>query len=305
MEAPARLLGRLNPLGFGRSEVAPAANDVDGFFPAGSMIRRLHSERLIAFSGVRALLMQACDPLAVIGFRDHSVIFDDPRRRLMNTDRSMSRMYFGDEDLARQTGLQVQAMHDRVNGTIAEDYGPIPAGSYYSANDPELMLWTLATLADSALVYWGGIFGELDAEEREEYWSDYRQIGLLLGMPDGSMPATEPEMREYVRGRLTDGSLYISDENRERSKGIIFTPPFGGWLKLAFTPVTEAVKLSSVGFLPKEIRELFGFSWDPAREALLRSSVLQVRYGSKLWLDSVRLHPAARQPAGVPFGTRA
>ena len=249
--------------------------------------------------------MQACDPLAVIGFRDHSVIFDDPRRRFINTDRSMSRMYFGDEELARQTGLQIQAMHDRVNGKTTEDYGPIPAGSSYSASDPELMLWTLATLADSALLYYERIFGSLAASEREQYWSDYRQIGKLLGMPEASMPDTEPDLRDYVKGRLTDGSLYISEDISARSKGIIFTPPFGGWLKVAFTPVTEAVKLSSVGFLPPEIRKLFGFSWDPAREALLRSSILQIRVGSRFWLDSVRLHPAARQPAGLPFGSRA
>jgi len=280
------------------------AREVDGYFPANSMIRKLHSERLIAFSGVRALLMQACDPLAVIGFRDHSVIFDDPRRRLMNTDRSMSRMYFGDEELAIRTGLQIQAMHDRVTGTIAEDYGPIPAGSAYSAGDPELMLWTLATLADSALLYYERLLGSLSDQERQDYWDDYRQIGILLGMPPESMPETEPELRDYVKGRLTDGSLYISDENRERSKGIIFTPPFSGWLKLAFRPVTEAVKLSSVGFLPKEIRKMFGFSWDPAREALLRSSIVQIRIGSRFWLDSVRLHPAARQPVGIPFGSR-
>ncbi|MCY7289129.1 MAG: DUF2236 domain-containing protein, partial [Cryobacterium sp.] len=85
MEAPALFSSLLAPLGIGRGGQGRNANEVDGYFPADSMIRRLHSERLIAFSGVRALLMQACDPLAVVGFRDHSVIFDDPRRRLMNT----------------------------------------------------------------------------------------------------------------------------------------------------------------------------------------------------------------------------
>jgi len=59
-------------------------------------------------------------------------------------------------------------------------------------------------------------------------------------------------------------------------------------------PLTEAVKLSSVGFLPREIRRLYGFGWDPARAAILESSALQIRLGQRFWLDQIRLHPAAR-----------
>src|ERR1700709_263770 len=39
------------------------AAEVDGFFAADSMVRHLHSERVVLFSGARALLMQACEPL--------------------------------------------------------------------------------------------------------------------------------------------------------------------------------------------------------------------------------------------------
>ncbi|MEX0621046.1 MAG: oxygenase MpaB family protein [Solirubrobacterales bacterium] len=303
MELVASAFGLLSPLGIGRGESSEvAASKVDGFFPANSMIRRLHSERLIAFSGVRALLMQACDPLAVVGFRKHSILFDDPRTRLMSTDQRMSRMYFGDQALAMRTGEEIQAMHRKVEGKVKERYGPIARGTHYSASDPELMLWTLATLADSALLYWERIFGSLPAEESEAYWADYRQIGMLLGMPEDSMPASEPELREYVRGRLSDGSLYISPEVRDRSTGIIFDPPFEGWLKLVLTPVSEAIKLSSIGFLPGEIREMYGFGWDPARETLLRTSLLQIRIASRIWPDVIRRHPASREPSGALEG---
>ena len=112
------------------------AADVDGFFPADSMVRRLHGERLVLFSGVRALLMQACEPLGVIGFERHSIIFDDPRLRLRRTDERMSRIYFGTAAQAEETGRIVQAMHRRVRGSTEEDYGPIPAGTTYDASDP-------------------------------------------------------------------------------------------------------------------------------------------------------------------------
>jgi uncharacterized protein (DUF2236 family) len=284
---------------------APRAEEVDGFFAADSMVRRLHRERLVLFSGVRALLMQACDPLAVVGFRRHSIIFDDPQARLLRTDERMSRIYFGSREEAEETGRVVRAMHRRVRGRTPARYGPIAKGTPYDASDPELGLWVLATLADSALVYYERIFGALDPDERERYWSEYRRVGELLGLPPDSMPATHAGLEEYVEGRLGDGSLWISDERREQAVAMILEPPYTGWLRAAVVPVTETVRLISTGLLPPEIRRLFGFGWDPGREALLRSTLLQLRVGARFWLDAVRLHPAARQPAGERYGSLA
>jgi uncharacterized protein (DUF2236 family) len=284
---------------------ARSAEDVDGFFTADSMVRRLHRERLVLFSGVRALLMQACDPLAVVGFQRHSIIFDDPQARLQRTDERMSRIYFGSREEAGETGRVVQAMHRRVRGKTPADYGPVPKGTAYAASDPELGLWVLATLADSALVYYERIFGSLADEDRERYWSEYRQVGKLLGLPPESMPATVAGLRQYVAGRLNDGSLWISEDRREQAVQMILEPPFTGALRTALIPLTETIRLISVGLLPPEIRRLFGFGWDPAREALLRSALLQLRVGSRFWPDAVRLHPAARISAGERYGALA
>jgi len=294
------MLSLVPGLGQGRE---PVAEEVDGFFAADSMVRRLHRERLVLFSGVRALLMQACDPLAVVGFQRHSIIFDDPQARLLRTDERMSRIYFGTREEAEETGRVVQAMHRRVRGKTPAKYGPIPKGTPYDASDPKLGLWVLATLADSAIVYYERIFGALAEEERERYWSEYRQVGELLGLPPDSMPATHGDLEEYVHGRLNDGSLWISDDRREQAERMILEPPYSGWLRTAVTPLTETIRLISTGLLPPEIRRLFGFSWDPGREALLRSALLQLRLSSRFWLDTVRLHPAARAPAGTRYGS--
>ncbi|MBA3865023.1 MAG: DUF2236 domain-containing protein [Solirubrobacterales bacterium] len=286
-------------------ERPPHAREVDGFFGADSMVRRLHRERLVLFSGVRALLMQACDPLGVVGFQRHSIIFDDPQTRLQRTDERMSRIYFGGVEEAEETGRVVRAMHRRVRGTTEARYGPIAKGTAYDASDPRLGLWVLATLADSAVVYYERIFGALTEDQRERYWSEYRQVGELLGLPPDSMPGTYLELREYIAGRLGDGSLWISDERREQTVVMILEPPFSGWRRAAVIPVNETIRLISTGLLPAEIRGLFGFPWDPAREALLRSALLQLRFGSHLWPDAVRLHPAARALVGERYGALA
>jgi uncharacterized protein (DUF2236 family) len=281
------------------------ADQVDGFFGADSMVRRLHRERVVAFSGLRALFMQACEPLGVVGFEQHSIIFDDPRTRLLRTDERMSRIYFGTAEQAEKTGRIVRAMHRRVRGVTDEDYGPVPAGTPYAASDPALGLWVLATLADSALLYYERVIGTLDPDDRERYWAEYRRVGELLGLPPDSMPAAVADLRDYVNGRLTDGSLWINEERRERAKKMLFEPPFTGFMRVATTPIRETIKLISVGMLPSQVRKMLGFSWDPAREALLRSYLLQLRLGSRFWPDAVRLHPAARGEAGEPYGALA
>jgi uncharacterized protein (DUF2236 family) len=283
----------------------PRADEVDGFFGADSMVRRLHRERVVAFSGLRALFMQACEPLGVVGFEQHSIIFDDPRTRLLRTDERMSRVYFGTAEQAERTGRIVRAMHRRVRGVTDEDYGPVPAGTPYDASDPALGLWVLATLADSALLYYERVLGTLDPDDRERYWAEYRRVGELLGLPSDSMPAGVADLRDYVNGRLTDGSLWINEDRRDRAKKMLFEPPFTGFMRVATTPIRETIKLISVGMLPSQVRTLLGFSWDPAREALLRSYLLQLRLGSRFWPDAVRLHPAARADAGEAYGALA
>jgi uncharacterized protein (DUF2236 family) len=230
------------------------------------------------------------------------VIFDDPGARLQRTDERMSHIYFGTREEAERTGEIVRSMHERVRGRTPEDYGPIPAGTAYDASDPELGLWVLATLADSALLYYERVFGRLPTVERDRYWSEYRRVGAVLGLPYDSMPPTLTDLRLYLERRLDDGSLWISEERREQAVAMVFDPPLSGWARAAATPLTETVKLISAGLLPPQVRHLLGISWDPAREALLRSALLQLRLGIRFWLDSVRLHPAARTPAGEPYG---
>jgi uncharacterized protein (DUF2236 family) len=278
---------------------------VDGFFAADSAVRRLHRERIVLFSGARALLMQAVDPLAVVGFARHSIIFDDPRTRLLRTDERMSRIYFGSAAEAEETGRVVRKMHGRVRGKVPKRYGPIARGTAYDATDPALGLWVLASLADSALVYYERILGSIGAEERDRYWAEYRRVGELFGLPRDSMPADYGELRDYVDGRLVDGSLWVSEERRAEAVRIVLEPPFEGWQRAAIAPVHESIKLLSVGLLPAAIRDLLGLSWDPAREALLRSALLQLRLGSRLWPDALRLHPAARAAAGERYGELA
>src|SRR3954451_5187586 len=125
---------------------------MSGYFDDDSLLRRIHRERAVALSGPRALLMQAAHPLAVPGLLAHSTPVDEPYERLARTAEVMSTIGFGSREDADRVTRHVRAMHGRVSGRIPVAVGRWPAGTPYRADDPELLLWVLFTLVDSALV---------------------------------------------------------------------------------------------------------------------------------------------------------
>src|SRR4051812_22127122 len=141
--SPRRASAMLRSISTGRS-----------YFTDDSMLRRVNRERVLALAGPRALLMQAAHPLAVAGLLAHSSALEEPYERLARTARVLNTIGFGTEAEADRLTAHVRAMHRRVRGTLPQTVGPYPAGTPYRADDPELLLWVLFTLVDSAtLVY--------------------------------------------------------------------------------------------------------------------------------------------------------
>jgi uncharacterized protein (DUF2236 family) len=164
----------------------------DGYFPrATSMLRRVHEERLVGlFYGQRALCIGALAPLNYVGTSEHSYARLTPFRRLAHTGHAFETIYFGSRSEADRVLGYVRKLHEKVRGTLPEDAGMIPAGTPYSALDPELMLWTVAVIADSAQCFYELFVRRLTGAEREELWQDYIRFGELFGMPREAVPAS-------------------------------------------------------------------------------------------------------------------
>src|SRR3954463_7609429 len=137
------------------------------------MFRRIHRERAVALSGPRALLMQAAHPVAVKGLLAHTDALEDPYDRLARTARGMSTIGFGPRAQAHRVTRTGRALHRR-----------------YGVDDPELLLWVLFTLVDSALVVYQCYVRQLTREEQSAYWEDFKLVGRLFGLRDADMPAT-------------------------------------------------------------------------------------------------------------------
>jgi uncharacterized protein (DUF2236 family) len=260
-------------------------------FGDDSVLRRVHREWAVALSGPRALLMQAAHPVAFEGFFAHTGALDEPYERLSRTAEVMDTIAWGTREEAERVTRRVRAMHSRVSGVLDRPAGRYPAGTPYAADDPVLLLWILATLVDSALVVYERYVGSLSRDEREAYWSDYREIGRLFGLLDHEMPAHIEVFDAYLHDMVTGGDLWVTDEARALAVQIVMRPP----VPLPARPLLEAANFITVGLLPARIRRGYRFSWDPARALALRGGA---EYAKRLVLPllpgRLRVVPAAR-----------
>src|SRR3954453_11808492 len=169
-----------------------------GYFNDDSMLRRIHRERAVALSGPRALLMQAAHPVAVRGLLAHSSAIDEPYERLARTAEVMSTVGFGSRADADRVTRRVRALHRR-----------------YKVDKPDLLLWVLFTLVDSALVVYRLYVDGLSDDEHAAYWEDFKVFGRLFGLRTADMPATLDDLDAYRRRMLDGDELLVTDWARE------------------------------------------------------------------------------------------
>jgi uncharacterized protein (DUF2236 family) len=255
--------------------VAPRASDAEGYFPRGeSVLRRVHGERAVGrLYGQRALLVQACHPLAFAGLTANTHGHDAPFRRLAHTAKTMEKVFFGTRAEADQETARVRAMHERVRGSIDAPAGPHPAGSTYRADDPAFLLWILACLADSAQVVYERFVRRLSRQERERFWQDYLLLGELFGLERRHAPANYAAYRGYMAERLASDDLHLTDEARELGRTVAFDLP----MPLHRQPVLLALNHAVAGLLPRPVRRLYGIGWSPAHGLALEAMALSLR----------------------------
>jgi uncharacterized protein (DUF2236 family) len=267
---------------------------MNGYFDDDAMFRRIYRERAVALSGQRALLMQAAHPLAVFGLLAHSRALDEPYERLARTAETMNTIAFGSRGDADRITRRVRAMHRRVRGELPEQIGRYPAGTPYRADDPELLLWVLFTLVDSALVVYRRYVRSLSRAQEAAFWDDYKVVGRLFGLRERDMPAALDDLDAY-RARMLDGDeLLVTDWARRRAREIVLAPP----VPLLARPLLETVNFVTVALLPDPIREQYGFSPLPPvmmRKALVAGGADYVKRAVMPFLPGrLRLVPSAR-----------
>ncbi|CAM3612196.1 oxygenase MpaB family protein [Smaragdicoccus niigatensis] len=250
----------------------------DGYFPEGSMIRRVQSEHTVGLLyGSRAMTIGVMDPRNFTGTAMHT--FDRKRFfvRMAHTGTVFETIFFGTKAEADFALARVHRLHENVHGALPQDVGRWKAGTPYAAFGHEEMVWTVAVIFESALTIYELLVAKLSDAEREQLWADYRRWGELFGMPGDAAPATYPDFVEYWNQRMTSGDLCLSEE----AKVMGYNLSFGAPLPLLLFPAKSMIELILKGSLPDWIRDAYGVSYNIADAAQFEALTRGIR-GSRL-----------------------
>ena len=266
------------------------SQDLDrGYFPRGeSVLRRVHAERAVGLNyGQRALMIGAAHPVNFIGTQANTRSAKRPFLRLAHTAKIFETIFFGTRAEADRALAFVERLHERVRGELPQAAGQWPAGTRYSAFDPELMLWTVAVIADSAEAFYETFVRRLEPAEKDALWRDYLRFGELFGMAPDTAPQSYSEFRSYWDEIWTSEQLELTREAREVALAVAFEIPLPRYLH----PQREVHNLVLVGTLPPRLRDFFGLRWSLVHEAAYTAIVRGLRAARPLTPGSLRKGP--------------
>lgn len=258
----------------------------DGYFPDGSMLRFVQSHRAVGHTyGQRALIIGATNPVPYVGTSASTLAKQRPFERLARTALAFETIFFGSRDEADRVLRAVHRMHTEVAGTLEQDEGQFPKGTPYDAFDPELMLWTMAMLADSSRVCFETLVRPLSAAEQDDLWADWITFGELFGMPGAIAPTTARAQQQWLADWYASGRMHLTEEARVVGRAIATDMP----VPKLMTPGIKVTNLCVLGMLPPEVRDLYGLRWSAAHQTVWRATTAAVRRSQRLVPDRQRL----------------
>ena len=253
---------------------------------------RINAERLMLLGWSRAILLQLAHPLIAAGVAEHSS-FREGRltaaMRLHHTIRAMLSLTFGSATQREATIATINGIHRRVNGALVESVGRYAAGTRYSAEDPQLLLWVHATLLESIPMVYERVIEPLSTAERDEYCREAAPVVRALGAEHG-VPGSWHELQTYIDRTYTAGDIVVGRQAREVADAVL-APPFAR----AVAPAARINWVFGVGLLPPLVREQYGFEWT-AREDRALARWTNVIRGARRWSPtSLAIWPEARR----------
>jgi len=251
---------------------------MSGYFSTSSMAHQALSHRAVALTyGQRALTIGTLHPRLFQGTAQSTTHRGTPYRRLALTARLFEAVFLGDREEADRALAFTAKRHQPVHGTIEEDAGPHhPAGSPYSAADPELMWWTAGFTLDSVEHQYDTLVRRLTPGERQRLFEDFVTWAELFGMPRHGAPEDYPAFRAGFDAFLTSDRAHLTDEGRQVGRYVSgYDVPHPAPPPLR--PLFSTVNLVVVGSLPSVVRDRFEMRWSVREEAAYQAVTLSSR----------------------------
>jgi uncharacterized protein (DUF2236 family) len=234
-------------------------------FAPESEMWRVNRERCGLIYGPAAAILQLAHPRIAQGVYDHSNFRNDTLGRLRRTLSSTNQIAFGRLSQARAMSERVAARHRKVGGAVSSGVG---GPRTYSAFEPDLLLWVLATLIAAAVKGYELVYGELPMARKEAFYRDMRRFGTFFGIPESLAPngwrAFDAYYKKMVEGELL-GSHWMCGE---LARGVVHPQDTVGTAILG-----RAIDFVAIETLPPKVRERLGLkstAWSRFRMRLAR-----------------------------------
>lgn len=175
----------------------------------------------------------------------------------------------GDAEERKATALWLIEQHRTVRGTGAGEY----EGVRYSALDPDLWLWILASAVHELIVSYPVCSGNtLRPKESEAGYQYLRHLFANLELPSkrGRLPATLAEFDDYYERTVTTklaANGFLRDQFATLTRLPLPNLLLPGWLRLALTPpwlvvrplAGHVVQVCSAHTMHPAVLEMIGF----------------------------------------------
>ncbi|GGH99875.1 oxygenase MpaB family protein [Arthrobacter liuii] len=208
---------------------------------------------LLAGAG-RAILLQLANPAIGRGVAEHSTFTQRPVNRLKGTLTYVYAIVYGTDEQVKEVRRRVNRAHVPVRSTDTE------TSSGYNAYDPELQLWVVATLYDTARTIIERIYGPLDDDSADSMYRDYAKLGTALQLPASKWPADRAAFAAYWEGQLS--TLRAEEAGAGVAHGLLYPKHTALWYRAIIPPA----RFLTAGLLPEQLREDFGLPWNERRE---------------------------------------
>ena len=264
--------------------------DVQPLGPESLAWRLVGDWRLLAVLG-RGLLLQIGHPVVAAGVRDHSQYKAEPYIRLERSLRLILGVVYDGEE-APATAKTLRSMHKSIRGVDSQ-------GHRYNALDPEAFHWVHATIFESVHTMCELLVRPLSADESEQLYQEFRQIGRLYGLREQDMPPDLAAFWPYYEATLND-RIEDNDVVREILEQL-HRPPPPPWLPLPRAlwpavrwPLVKLHMLATVGTMPKVVRDRWQLPWTRAHAVALATAAATLRAAMRVVPFSLRYQPRAR-----------
>ncbi len=215
--------------------------------------------------GPAAVLLQVAHPRVAQGVADHSDFRDDALGRLRRTLSTVNRIAFGTVAEAEEMRERLKAVHGGVKGETSDGMaGP----KSYSALEPDLLMWVLATLIDASIQGYELVWEPLGPERRERLYQDFRRFGTYFGLGEDVGPGNYGEFVAYYNEMLASDLLGSHPLCAEVAAAVVW--PQKPWRDRMLGKVVDFLPIETV---PVRIRTRLGLKstgWTRFRMSLLK-----------------------------------